>query len=160
MRGERCCRMSEYDQYSKCLVRSVNHIFKNFLGDESITEVYETQARDKDPQVAVMIKGSLRGEIIINLPRKTLDQITSRFIKSNDTRLIKRSHQDVAGELANLITATFANQLQYADYDIQLTPPEFNDDPIAMKALYENVNLSFKSSYGGFDIDLFYRNEE
>ena len=66
----------------------------------------------------------------------------------------------VAGEIANLITGTFANQLQFDDYDIVLSPPEFNDDPILMKALYDNVNLSFSSSFGGFDIDLYYKEEE
>ncbi|NCN23688.1 MAG: hypothetical protein GW921_06060, partial [Gallionella sp.] len=73
---------------------------------------------------------------------------------------IQKNSGDVAGELANLITASFANQLQYADHDILLTPPEFNEDPISMKALYENINLSFQSSFGGFDIDLYFREND
>jgi hypothetical protein len=47
--------------------------------------------------------------------------------------------------------------MQYAEHDIILSPPEYNDDPISLKTLYENVNLSFISSFGGFDIDFYYR---
>ncbi|HOW81932.1 MAG TPA: chemotaxis protein CheX [Spirochaetota bacterium] len=149
--------MDNYQKYSKCIVRSVNHIFKNFLNDNDITEVYETQAMENDPQVAVEIDGTISGEIVINLPVKTLDLITKKFINRSDTKTIRKHHGDVAGELANLITGTFANQLQYADHVIQLAPPEFNEDPIAIKALYDNINLSFRSSFGGFDIDLYYK---
>jgi len=31
------------------------------------------------------------------------------------------------------------------------------EDPIALKTFYENINLSFKSSFGGFDVDLYYK---
>ena len=150
--------MSSYERYSKYLTRSVNHIFKNFLGDSSIEEVFETQAKGNDPCVAVEIQGTIRGEIVINLPKKTLDLITRKFINKTDTRAIRRSHGDVAGELANLITGTLANQLQYAKHEIRLSPPEYNDDPIDIKALYENINLSFSSVYGGFDVDFYYKN--
>jgi CheY-specific phosphatase CheX len=137
----------------------VNHIFKKFLDDVSIQEIYETQASEKDPLVAVEIDGTLSGEIIINIPLRTLDGITKKFVNKSDPKIIKSYHSDVAGELANLITGTLANQLQYADHEIRLSPPEFNDDPISMKALYENINLSFKSRFGGFDIDFYFKEE-
>jgi len=93
--------------------------------------------------VAVEIGGTLKGEIIINLPKKTLDLITMKFINSRDAKAIRKSHGDVAGELANLITGTFANQMQYLEHNIKVNAPEFNDDPITVKALYDNINLSF-----------------
>ncbi len=149
--------MNEYDIFSKIITRSVNHIFKNFLGDNEIQEVYESQSREKDPQVHVEIDGTLKGEIIINLPKSTLNLITKKFIGSKNATTIRKNHPDVAGELANLITGTIANQLQYTDHEITLSPPEYNDDPIQLKTLYENINLSFNSSYGGFDVDFYYR---
>ncbi len=149
--------MSNYNTYSKVLVKSVSHIFKNFLKDNEITEVFETQCADSDPQVAVEISGSLEGEIVINLPQNTLNKISKCFVSESRKRLTNSFHAEVAGELANLITGTFANLMQYAEHDIILAPPEFNDDPIQIKTLYENVNVSFQSSYGGFDVDLYYR---
>jgi len=149
--------MGDYAIYSKYLVRSVNHIFKQFLGDASIEEVYETQCSPRDPRVAVEISGTLKGEIIINLPVKTLNVITKKFIGERDSRSIKKYHLDVAGELANLITGTFANQLQYNNHSVILSPPEFEEDPITIKALYDNVNLSFNSAFGGFDVDLYFK---
>ncbi len=149
--------MNEYDIYSKVISRSVDHIFKNFLEDNSIKEVNETQSRVKDPQVAIEIDGSLKGEIIINLPVDTLNLITKKFIGSSNQKLIKKNFPDVAGELANLITGTIANQLQYTNKHLTLSPPEFNSDSILMKALYENINLSYTSRYGGFDIDFYYK---
>ena len=65
--------MIDTDRYSRYLVRSVNHIFKNFLGDTSVEEVYETQSRAKDPLVVVEINGTMKGEIIINLPKKMVE---------------------------------------------------------------------------------------
>lgn len=150
--------MNNYEAYSKILTKSVNHIFKKFLNDNAISEVYESQANERDPQVAIEIYGTLSGELVINLPQKTLTQISKKFIGDSKTRITKEINADVAGELANLITGTFANLMQYIDHDIKLSPPEFNDDPISIKTLYENVNMSFSSSYGGFDIDLYYRN--
>ncbi len=149
--------MDRNDRYSLYLVRSVNHIFSHFLDDPSVEEVFESQAADKDPSVAVEINGTLAGEIIINLPKGTLDQITMKFINSGDSKIIKKYHSDVAGELANLITGTFANQMQYIAHNLRLHAPEFNDDPITLKTLYENINLSFVSKYGGFDIDFYYK---
>ena len=152
--------MSVYYRYSKYMVRSVDHIFKNLLGDENIQEVYETQASENDPQVAVEIKGAIEGEILINFPVKTLNLLTKKFLNTSSAKSLRKNYPDVAGEIANLITGTFANQLQYLNFDIRLSPPEYNEDPLAIKALYDNVNLSFLSKYGGFDIDLYYREPE
>ena len=149
--------MSEYEVFSRYIIRSVNHIFKNFLDDGAIQEVYETQASEEDPKVAVEFDGSFNGEIIIHLPQSTLDSLTKKFINRSDKKSIRKSHSDVAGEIANLITGTFANQLQYNEIELHLYPPSFNDDPISIKALYENINLSFDSNYGGFDIDCYYK---
>lgn len=148
---------SNYEAYSRILTKSVNHIFKKFLNDSLIEEVFEAQAGHKDPQVAVEINGTLKGEVVINMPQKTLAQISRYFIGDQGAKLTRSVYADVAGELANMITGTFANLMQYANHDIILSPPEFNDDPISIKALYENVNMSFNSSFGGFDVDLYYR---
>ncbi len=149
--------MSDHERFSRLLTRSVTHIFKNFLEDSIIEEVYESQSGNSKHQVAVEFTGTLKGEIVINLPKDTLNEITKKFIQSNDARSIKTSYSDVAGELANLITGTFANQLQYAEHDLRLQAPEFNEDPIEIKTLYENINLSFNSSYGGFDVDIYFK---
>ncbi len=149
--------MSNYDAYSKILTKSVNHIFKKFLNDSYISEVFETQASDKDPQIAIEIMGTLKGELVINIPQKTLTQISRHFIGDPKAKITKSISADVAGELANLITGTFANLMQYAEHELVLSPPEFNEDPISIKALYDNVNMSFRSSFGGFDIDFYYR---
>jgi len=149
--------MKEYEAYSKILTKSVNHIFKKFLGDNNIVEVYESQANKNDPLVAVEIGGTLSGEVVINMPQKTLDQISRKFIGNPNAKISKSVRIDIAGELANLITGTFANLMQYAEHNLILSPPEFNDDPINIKTLYDNVNISFTSSFGGFDIDFYYR---
>jgi len=148
---------SNYNAYSKILTKSVNHIFKKFLNDAQIEEVFESQSGHKDPQVAVEINGTLKGEVVINMPQKTLAQISRFFTGDAGAKLSRTVYADVAGELANMITGTFANLMQYANHDIILSPPEFNEDPIAIKALYDNVNMSFNSSFGGFDVDLYYR---
>jgi CheY-specific phosphatase CheX len=152
--------MSNQDKYSKLIVRSVNHIFRKFLDDQTIEEVYEMQAGPGNHQVAVEIDGTMKGEIIINLPTETLDLLTRKFMGSINSRSIRKYYGEVAGEIANLITGTFANQMQFEDHEIILSPPEFNDDPISMKALYDNINLSFISGFGGFDIDLYYKESE
>ncbi|MCL2156238.1 MAG: chemotaxis protein CheX [Leptospirales bacterium] len=149
--------MKEYEEYSRILTKSVNHIFKKFLGDNNIVEVYESQANKSDPLVAVEIGGTLSGEVVINMPQKTLDQISRKFIGNPKAKISKNIRVDIAGELANLITGTFANLMQYAEHNLILSPPEFNDDPINLKTLYDNVNISFTSSFGGFDIDFYYR---
>jgi CheY-specific phosphatase CheX len=147
------------DRYSKYIARSVDHIFKTFLNDAAIKEVFESQSSKTAHKVMIEIGGTLTGELIINFPPKTLNLLTSQFINSKNPRTIRKNHKDVAGELANLITGTFANQLQYIDHNICVSTPEFDDDPISIKTLYENINLSFSSSYGGFDVDLYYKED-
>ena len=151
--------MNSYDRYYNCIVRSVDHIFKNFFFDKAIKEVYETQSNERDSKVAVEIDGSLKGELVLNLPASTLNLLIQKMIPNvkPTVKALQKHYADVAGELANMITGTFANQLQFVERDIKLSPPEFNNDPISMKTLFENINISFKSSYGGFDMDLFYK---
>ncbi|HNU91537.1 MAG TPA: chemotaxis protein CheX [Spirochaetota bacterium] len=149
--------MSNYERYSRFIVRSVDHIFKNFLNDHSIEEVYEAQSTEVDPKVAIEIEGTISGELIINLPKKTLGLITRQMIQNDNPRALRKYYNDVAGELANLISGTFANQMQFLNHEIRLSPPEVEEDPIALKTFYENINLSFKSSFGGFDVDLYYK---
>ena len=154
--------MNSYDRYYNCIIRAVDHIFKNFFNDDAIKEVYKSQSSYGDSQVAVEIDGSLSGEIIVNIPKPTLDLLIKKMIpevKSN-SRSLQKHYADVAGELANMITGTFANQLQFVDKTIKLSPPEFDNDPISIKTLYENINISFDSSFGGFDVDLYYKEME
>lgn len=154
--------MDNYDKYYKCIVRSVDHIFKNFFNDNSIEEVFDDQSSRNDPNVAVEINGTIKGEIIINIPTDTLNMLIKKLIPDigSNPRAMKKHHEDVAGELANMITGTFVNQLQFINHKVKVSPPEFNDDPISMKALYDNINVSFCSSYGGFDVDLYYKEAE
>lgn len=149
--------MSSRDRYYKMMANSVRYIFKHFLNDASISEVYETQSKVGNAVVAVEIDGTLKGEILISLPKSTLEDIAKKFAGGSRGKALQKHVEDVSGELTNMITGTFANQMQFAGHDIRLSPPEFNDDPINMKALYENVNLSFVSAFGGFDIDLYYK---
>ena len=152
--------MSNYNRYYHCIVRSVDHIFKNFLNDTSIEEVYETQSPKNAHNVTIEIEGTISGELILNFPLKTLNHLTKKFNPAANPRSLKKFHADVAGEIANLITSSFANQLQFIKHDIKVSPPEYDDDSIRIKALYENINVSFSSSFGGFDIDLYYREEK
>lgn len=149
--------MSNYERYSRYLVRSVDHIFKNFLSDSSIEEVFESQSDNEDPIVSIELDGSLRGELVINLPLPTLDMLTKRIVPSVRKNSIKKHHPDVAGEIANLIAGTFVNQLQFVRHNVRPSAPEYNDDPLSIKALYENINLSFSSRFGGFDVDLYFQ---
>ncbi len=108
--------MNSYDRYYNCIVRSVDHIFKNFFNDSTIKEVFESKSSGKDARVAVEIDGSLTGEIVLNLPPETLNLLIKKMmpdVKSN-ARSIQKHYSDVAGELANMITGTFANQLQFS----------------------------------------------
>ncbi|HSV97369.1 MAG TPA: chemotaxis protein CheX [Spirochaetota bacterium] len=152
--------MSNYERYSRFIVRSVDHIFKNFLNDHTIEEVYESQSTEVDRKVAIEIEGTISGELVINLPQKTLGLITRRMVQNDNPRALKKYYNDVAGELANLISGTFANQMQFLNHELRLSPPEVEEDPIALKTFYKNINLSFKSSFGGFDIDLYYKENE
>lgn len=149
--------MSNYERYSRFIVRSVDHIFKNFLNDPTIEEVYESQSSEVDRKVAIEIEGTICGDLVINLPQKTLGLITRRMVQNDNPRALKKYYNDVAGELANLISGTFANQMQFLNHELRLSPPEVEEDPISLKTFYENINLSFKSSFGGFDIDLYYK---
>ncbi|MCX7677585.1 MAG: chemotaxis protein CheX [Spirochaetes bacterium] len=150
--------IDSYEQYAKLIVRSVDHIFKNFLKDNTIEEVLESQSSKGDPTVSIGISGSIKGELIISMPQSTLENITKFFFKNASARTIKKHYEEVAGEIANLITGTFANQLQFLNHTVRLTPPEFNEE-ITTRTLYDNVNLSFISHFGGFDVDLYYRHE-
>ncbi len=152
--------INSYDQYARLIIRSVNHIFKNFLKDNSIEEVLESQSSKGDPSVAIGISGTLKGELIINLPASTLNNITKYFFKTAGGKSAKKHYEEVAGEIANLITGTFANQLQFLNHTVRLSPPEFNEEDVTTRTLYDNINLSFISQYGGFDVDLYYRHEE
>lgn len=151
--------MNSYDRYYNCIVRAVDHIFKNFFNDEAIQEVFKTQSSLEDSKVSVEIDGSLSGEIIVNIPKPTLNLLIKKMIPDvkPNARAMQKHYSDVAGELANMITGTFANQLQFVDQNIKLSPPEFDNDPITIKTLYENINISFDSSFGGFDVDLYYK---
>ncbi len=154
--------MNSYDRYYNCIVRSVDHIFKNFFSDDAIEEVYKSQLSQKNAKVSVEIEGSLTGEIILHIPNTTLNLLIKKMIpnvKAN-SRSFQKHYADVAGELANMITGTFANQLQFVEKDIRLSPPEFDNDPITIKTLYENINISFDSSFGGFDVDLYYKEKD
>lgn len=149
--------MSNYQRYSNFIVRSVDHIFKNFLNDPTVEEVFESQASQRDPKIVIEINGTLVGELLFNMPVKTLDLITKQMVPVTGMRSARKYHHDVGGELANLISGTFVNQLQFLRHNVRLSPPEFGEDPITLKTFYENINLSFKSSFGGFDVDLFYK---
>lgn len=150
--------MSNYKKYAVCLERSVKHIFKNFLADDSISDVIESQTDSDDFKVWIELEGTIEGEIEIRLKENTLKEMTRKLTSSK--RVSKASYKDVAGELANLITGTLANQLQYINHNLVLSPPEFDEDPIQMKTLYENICLSFTSKYGGFDIETYYKENE
>lgn len=152
--------MSGRQTYSKMITHAVSYIFKHFLDDASISEIYETQSSEKSYITAVEIKGTLKGEILISMPMATLELITRKFAGKTKGKALERSCQDVAGELTNMITGTFANQMQFAGHNLYLQPPEVNEDPISMKALYENINLSFSSAFGGLDVDLYYKESE
>ncbi len=152
--------INSYDQYARLITRSVDHIFKNFLKDNSIEEVLESQSSKGDPSVSISISGTLKGELIINLPPSTLSNITKFFFKTSGGKSVKKHFEEVAGEIANLITGTFANQLQFLNHTVRLSPPEFNEEDMTTRTLYDNINLSFNSHFGGFDVDLYYRHDE
>ncbi|RPI94321.1 MAG: hypothetical protein EHM32_06925, partial [Spirochaetales bacterium] len=82
--------MSNYERYSRFIVRSVDHIFKNFLNDSTIEEVYEAQSSRVDRKVAIEIEGTISGELIINLPQKTLGLITRRMVQNDNPRALKK----------------------------------------------------------------------
>lgn len=153
--------VSNYSRkYAKGVENSVKHIFNNFLNDNSVTEVFASQTGKSNPdyhKVWIEIDGTFEGEIAILLPRDTLMNLTKYFNPSVKQSALKAAMRDVSGELANQITGTLANQLQYIDHTVRLAPPEFDDDPIQVKAFYDNISISFSTSFGGFDIELYYK---
>ena len=150
--------MSDYrKKYNKGLERSVVHIFNNFLSDTSIREVTDSQAGSKHHNVWLEMNGTFEGEMQITLTDNLITELIHFFHKDRNIRKTRHVIHDVIGEIANLISGTFVNQLQYIGHDIKLSPPEFEEDPISMKALYNNISLSFESALGGFDIDIYYK---
>lgn len=150
--------MSNYrKKYNKGLERAVLHIFNNFLLDTSIKEVTEAQAVQKNHLVWIEMSGTFEGEMQITLSDDLVSALVSFFHKNEKVKKTKSVIHDVTGEIANLISGTFVNQLQYIGHDIKVSPPEFEEDPISMKALYDNICLSFSSTLGGFDIEIFYK---
>ncbi|MDA3899939.1 MAG: chemotaxis protein CheX [Spirochaetes bacterium] len=153
--------MSNYARkYAKGVENSVKHIFSNFLNDQSVSEVYNSQTHKDDSKrqtVWIEIDGSFEGEIVILFPEETLKNLTKHFSPKVRVNALKAAMRDVSGELANQITGTLANQLQYIDHKVRLAPPEFDEDPIQVKAFYDNISISFATSYGGFDIELYYK---
>ena len=81
--------MENYDRYSKLIIKSVNYIFKNFLFDNSIKEIYESETTENDPRISIEIDGRIEGEIIINFPTKTLNQITKHFYQKSSQKTLK-----------------------------------------------------------------------
>jgi len=151
--------MNSYEKYSHCLVRSIYYVFKNFFYDDSIDEVFKTQSSKTEPKVYIEFTGTLFGEIVINFPVKTLNKLIIQIMPDVNPRSVKKHRAEVAGEIANLVTGTFANHLQYLNHEVKLSPPEYNNDPISMKTFFDNINLSFESMFGGFDVDLYYKEE-
>lgn len=150
--------MSDFrKKYNKGLERAVLHIFNNFLSDSSIKEVTESQSGKKSHIVWIEMNGTFEGEMQITLCDSMIGELVHLFHKDETLKKTKALIKDVSGEIANLISGTFVNQLQYIGHDIRVSPPEFEEDPISMKALYENISLSFVSVYGGFDIDIYYK---
>ncbi len=91
--------MNSYDRYYNCIVRSVDHIFKNFFNDKAIKEVYESQSTEKDAKVSVEIEGSLSGEIILNIPPATLNLLIQKMIPDvkPNAKSLQKHYADVAG---------------------------------------------------------------
>jgi CheY-specific phosphatase CheX len=149
--------MSEnYRQYSKCLENSIVHIFNNLFNDKSISEIYDSQSSGKAPTVAIEFEGSFHGEILFSLPKKTLKALNKK-VNPEIKKMSSSHYNDLAGEIANLVTGTLANQLQYIQHEITLNPPEFDKDIIKLKTFYDTITMSFVSDFGGFDVDLYYK---
>lgn len=148
-----------YGKYQKCFERSVKHIFEHFLGDPSIHSVVESQRARKNHSVWVEVDGSFNGEVHLCFPESTMKEITALVAQGETGKSAKQIIHDVAGELGNMITGTFANQLQYLNHTIRLCAPEFEEDPIPLKTFYDNVSLSFNSRFGGFDAEVYFKIE-
>ena len=48
--------------------------------------------------------------------------------------------------------------MQYLDHDLEVSPPEIQEEKEEyIRTLFETVNLSFDSAFGGFDVDFYYK---
>ncbi len=150
---------TKYQLYSKGLINSVIHIFSNLFDDKTIKETVESKTTENDKRVWIEFNGSMRGEIIIITPKETLDKLVKKYNPKARGKKIESDYNDVLGEVANLIAGTLANQLQYYNHTVIPTPPEFEEDPIPMKTLFESVSLSFTSGFGHFDIEAYIRDK-
>lgn len=148
----------QYHQLNDWLFRAVDHIFSNFLQDK-VQLVMESSVAGQVLLVSVDLRGSIKGELIYRYSKETIKKAMKHI--SPNKRGTKENLEDVASELSNMITGSFINQLQYADYELRVTPPEIQEgDEEYVRALYESLALSFTSSMGPFDMDLYYREEE
>lgn len=151
--------MSDYKIYRNYLTKSVYHIFKNLLQDAGIESVYDNPTSSSLLRISVDMRGSIKGEILFHYPRNTIKNVFHAMNGANaPKRISKETLVDVASELSNMITGTFVNQMQFVDHNIDVSPPELQeDDEEYIRTLYENVNLSFRGQMGTFDIDFYYR---
>ncbi len=151
--------MSNYKVYSNYLAKSVHHIFRNLFADSNIEIVYDSQIDNNMLSVSVDMAGSIKGELILHFPKKTVLSIYHfMYSPKKGARISADALIDVASELSNMITGTFVNQMQFIDHQLDVSPPELLDGQEEyIRTLYENVNLSFRSSYGGFDLDFYFR---
>ena len=149
--------MSNYRKFSQCLERSVKHIFTNLFGDASIDEVFDETPSAFGKTVMIEMDGTVKGALRIQLPEPTIKSLAKTIDPNAKGKQFSATAEDVAGEMGNLIAGTLVNQLQYINHSIKLFPPEFGDDLLGTTALYENVNMTFRSAYGAFVVDLYYK---
>ncbi|MGL4368442.1 MAG: chemotaxis protein CheX [Spirochaetota bacterium] len=149
--------MSNYRKFSQCLERSVKHIFTNLFGDSSIDEVFDENPVSFGKTVMIEMDGTVKGALRIQLPEPTIRSLAKTIDADAKGKKFSAVAEDVAGEMGNLIAGTLVNQLQYINHSIKLFPPEFGDDLLGTTALYENVNMTFRSSFGAFVVDLYYK---
>ena len=149
--------MSNYRKFSQCLERSVKHIFRNLFGDSSIDEVFDESPSHFGKTVMIEMDGTVKGALRIRLPDPTIKSLAKAIDPDAKGKQFSATAEDVAGEMGNLIAGTLVNQLQYINHSIKLYPPEFGEDLLGTTALYENVNMTFRSAYGAFVVDLYYK---
>jgi CheY-specific phosphatase CheX len=148
---------SDYKQYSLCLERAVKHIFSSLFRDPSVDEVFETTPVKNAYTVLLEMDGTMKGALRIQLPKKTIRALAQKMNPSTPNSALEEHSEDIAGEMANQIAGTFANQLQFIQHSIRLFPPEFGNDLVGLTTFYENINMMFSSKYGNFEIDLYYK---
>jgi CheY-specific phosphatase CheX len=148
---------SEYKQYSLCLERSVKHIFSSLFKDPSVDEIFEAAPVKGAYTVLLEMDGTMKGALRIQLPKKTIRALAQKMDPSTSGSALEEHSEDIAGEMANQIAGTFANQLQFVQHSIRLFPPEFGNDLVGLTTFYENINMIFSSKYGTFEIDLYYK---